>query len=78
MKLLRILTLDNIKHHRRVFTVHIGTKQNSLADALSRLDFKRFWKNAPKSMNTVPDNIHPGMLSLTEIWNNEITYLDKF
>ena len=57
LKLLRILTLDNLRHNRRVFVKHIKTDDNILPDSLSRLDFKRFWKNALKNMCRFPDPI---------------------
>ena len=36
MRLIRLLTLDNLQHNRRVFIQYINTKQNSFADSLSR------------------------------------------
>ena len=62
MHLIRLLTLDNLKRNRRVFAKHIDTKSNSLADSLSRLQFRRFWRLAPQNTEKLPSPL-PG-----EIW----------
>ena len=41
-KLIRILTLCNIRYNNRIIVRHIRSKDNLLLDALSRLDFDRF------------------------------------
>ena len=55
MKLLRIVVIDNLRCNRRLFARHIRTHLNILPDALSRLNFKKFWENAPKTMKPIPD-----------------------
>ena len=72
MKLLRILTLSGLKHNRRLLARHVRTEMNILADALSRHDFKRFWRNAPESMKGEPDVIPPYIWLVEQIWNNEV------
>ena len=52
MKLIRIITLNNIRCNHRIKVQHVRTEKNVLADSLSRNDFKRFWKNA--SQSTMP------------------------
>ena len=42
MKLIRILVLECMVQNVRVLARHVGTKDNGKADALSRLDFRRF------------------------------------
>ena len=42
MYLLRVLVLNNIYFNRRLKVVYIQSKKNSIADSLSRLDWKRF------------------------------------
>ena len=42
MKLLRLVVLEGMVYNVRISAKHVGTKQNGKADALSRLDFKRF------------------------------------
>ena len=46
MHLLRMLTLNNLRFNRRVFVKYISTKNNFLADSLSRLDIKGFLSKA--------------------------------
>ena len=69
-KLLRILVLDGIAANRRIFALHIGTKKNFLADKLSRMDLKRFWKLAPAEMNKIPDKMPNWLWPPQKIWNN--------
>ena len=68
MKLIRILVLDNLLNNRKVFVRHIRSRLNILADSLSRLDFKRFWRNAPASMNKQPDSVHESLVPACNIW----------
>ena len=68
MYLLRLLTLNNLVHNRRVFTLHISSEDNFLSDSLSRLQFKRFWKLAPKGMNRQPSIISPLIWPVSKIW----------
>ena len=42
MKLLRILALDNIAHNRKVMVQYVKSEDNTLADAISRLNFVKF------------------------------------
>ena len=42
MKLLRLVVLEGMVYNVRISAKHVGTKQNGKADAMSRLDFKRF------------------------------------
>ena len=42
MTLLRLVVLEGMVYNVRISAKHVGTKQNGKADALSRLDFKRF------------------------------------
>ena len=68
MKLIRLLTLSNIKSNRRVFVRFVRTNDNILADSLSRLQFDRFWREAPETMNAFPDKIPEVMWPVERIW----------
>ena len=73
MKLIRMIALDAIKYNRKVIVKHVSSADNVLADAISRLDFPRFWKNAPKSMDPRPDVLPLDIWPATQIWfNNEL------
>ena len=56
MKLIHILVMDNLTRNSRIKVLHVRSKLNVLVGALSRFDYKRFWKNAPVDMNRLPDN----------------------
>ena len=71
MRLLRLLTLDNLKWNRRIFVEHIPGKNNDLSDALSRLDFQRFFKDAPSTVNKYPENLPTCIWPLSKIWESE-------
>ena len=68
MKLIRMLVLDNLKMDRRVFVKFVQSQSNILADALSRLQYKRFWENAPVTMRKYPDAIPSCIFPVENIW----------
>ena len=68
MKLIRLLALDGMISNRRVFVRYISSKSNILADSLSRMKFKTFWKNAPPTINKFPDTIHKEIWPIEKIW----------
>lgn len=67
MKLIRFLTLDNLKNDRRVFVRHVWGKNNQLSDALSRQDLNRFFRLAPSTMNLFPDKVSNQLWPLSKI-----------
>ena len=75
MKLLRLLVVDNLKCNRRIFAKHIRTQLNILPDSLSRMNFKRFWKNTHKTMNKVPDSVTARLLPIERVMDNEFYQL---
>ena len=70
LKLIRVLTLNNIKHNRRVFVKYVNTKMNTLADALSRGDMRKFWNNAPATMEQYPSHLPDFMWPVEKLWFN--------
>lgn len=46
MVIIRIITLISLHHNCRIFAKWIKSEDNTLSDALSRGQFKRFWKHA--------------------------------
>ena len=68
MFLLCTLALNNLINNRRVFAKNIQTSDNYLADSLSRLQFKRFWRLAPKNVNPHPSVISPLVWPASHIW----------
>ena len=53
-KLIRILALGGIRFNRKVTVRHVRLKQNMLLDALSRNDYRRFWRHTPPTMSKQP------------------------
>ena len=68
LKLIRILTFNNLQFNRRVFVKYVRSQDNVLADALSRADFKRFWKHAPVTMTKFPDKIPEQLWPVSKVW----------
>ena len=68
MYLLRLITLNNLIHNRRIYAKYISMMDNYLSDALSRLQFTHFWKLAPRGTNKVPSEISPLIWPVTHIW----------
>ena len=69
MKLITLLTLNNLKYDRRVFLCHIEGWKNKLSDALSRLNLKRFFELAQKSVNQFLEKTSMDLWPLLKIWN---------
>ena len=62
MKLIRLLVLNNLRFNTRIFVKHLYSSMNYLADSLSHLKFREFWKKAPLSTKSHPEKL------LTELW----------
>ena len=72
MTLIRIIVWHSMVLNLRVFAKHVKTKDNFLADALSRFQMVRFWrdvKKAEKVMNQTPDDIPESIWPMEKIWN---------
>ena len=68
MVLIRILTAESMHRNVRIYARHVGTKDNGKADALSRLDFNRFWRLAGDSMNEYATSIPDAIWPMSKIW----------
>ena len=68
MFLLRILVLNPLQYNRRITARFIASRDNQLADALSRGQLARFYKIAPVGVNKLPDQIHPDLWPLSKLW----------
>ena len=53
-----------------MFAKHVGTKENGKADAISRLDFKRFLDLAGDTMNATPSGIPDVLWPMQKVWYN--------
>ena len=74
MVLIRLITLQGLIHNVRIFAKHVGTKDNGKADALSRLQFRRFWEIVEKSgtgMNHLPSTVPEEIWPIQKIWIDE-------
>ena len=70
MHLIRLLALNNLINNRRIFVKYISSQDNYLADSLSRLNFKHFWRLASPSMEKTVSKVSPLVWPLTNIWLN--------
>ena len=68
MHLLRILALNGLRFNQRITAKFVGTKDNGLADALSRGQITRFRRLGPQ-MNEFPHRIPECMWPLSKLWN---------
>ena len=57
MKLIRLITLNGLINNIRVFSKHVTSEMNGLADSLSRLQWGCFWELAPNNMKRFPRKI---------------------
>ena len=73
MKLLRLLTLNNLMYNRRVFARYVESKANELADDLSRMKIGSFFRAARrlnKKVNAEPDPLPNELWPLSKLWEN--------
>ena len=73
MYLLRLITLNNLIYNRRIFVSYISTSKNDFSDALSRLQFNRFWKLVDQKgikMKEYPSKISPLIWPASHIWQS--------
>ena len=68
MVLIRILMAESILRNVRIYARHVGTKANGKADALSRLDLKRFWGLSGDTMNGAASAIPEAIWPMDKIW----------
>lgn len=69
MKLIRIITLTSLRNNTRFFLRHIPGKFNVLSDSLSRMDFKRFLRFAPKdNLRSQPEKLPPSIWPIRREW----------
>ena len=68
MYLIRLLILNNLRFNRKIWVEHVESEENTLADSLSRMEFDRFWENAPEDMDRFPRNPHKDMWPASKLW----------
>ena len=69
MMLIRTITVESLVRNVRVFAKHLGTKDNGRADALSRMDFPRFWKlSEGKNVHGSPTGIPQEIRPMDKLW----------
>ena len=69
MVLIRLIVFEGLIRNVRIFAKHIPTKKNGIVDALSRMQFNRFWKLAP-DMEEIPTQIPQELWPLQKIWKD--------
>ena len=69
MHLIRLLVKDCLVNNRRVFVKFVPTHLNSRADALSRINLKKFWKISPLNTLQHPDAIHHELIPIEKVWS---------
>ena len=68
MYLLRMLTLNNLLYNRRVKVIYVSSKNNLLADSLSRQDLKKFFIRAPRNIWKYLAELPSELWPLSKIW----------
>ena len=68
MILLRILVLNGLYYNRRVLVKYVKSKENFLADSLSRGRLDLFWKKAPSMTKKYPDRILSILWPMSKLW----------
>ena len=68
MHLMRMLSLAALRHGFRIFAIHVKGIDNILSDSLSRLDFKRFFENAPSGVSQLPKPLPQELWPASKLW----------
>ena len=69
MVLIRMIVLEGLITNTKVFARYVRSKENGKADALSRLQFKRFWDLAKDdNMSLTPVSVPPSIWPMEKIW----------
>ena len=68
MVLIRIIVLESLVCNTRVFARYVRSKDNDKADALSRLQWDRFWSLAGNDMNAVATQVPASIWPMEKIW----------
>ena len=69
MYLLRLVVFNNLVNNRRIIARHVRSENNGPSDALSRLQFKRFWRLMPWNTDRYLTAVSPLLWPVTKIWN---------
>ena len=77
-KLIRIIALLGIHYNLCVFVKFVESKDNGRSDALSRLQYKRFWELAPPTTEKFPSQLDFRLWPVTQIWNDDLLYISLF
>ena len=71
MKLIRMIMLLGLKINARVFAKYISSKNNFLADSLSRLQISKFkWASSHLAMEQHPSRILEAFWPISKVWVN--------
>ena len=68
MILLRMIILESLVYNSRVYARYVRSKDNGKADALSRLQFKRF-RSLADGMNEKPTSVPTALWPFSKIWS---------
>ena len=71
MYLIHLITLNNLVDNRKVFVKHLRSEENVLSDALSRMNFKKFWKLVPPTMHHFPSTVSPLIWPVSKLWQKQ-------
>ena len=68
MVLVRLIVLESLKNNVRVFAKYMKSKDNEMADALSRGQMERFWRKAPETMEKFPSKLPEVLWPIDKFW----------
>ena len=77
MHLFRMIVLKGLYFNFRVVALHVGTRQNGIADSLSRLQWSRFLKLTKGKRNKFPVTLLAELWPASKIWNG-VPALEQF
>ena len=68
MVLIRLIVLTGLENNVRFFAKYVESKCNGRADALSRGEFRRFWKLSPPNMDYIATQVPQQIWPMSKVW----------
>ena len=68
MVLIRLLVLEGLRHNVKIKVKYVNTKENGKSDALSRMEFKRFFRLGGPNVDPKPTELPKEIWPVSKIW----------
>ena len=70
LKLIRLIVFEGLIHNVRIFANYVSTKQNAVADALSRSNLRKFYRITKGKYEISPTEIPSQLWAMQDLWED--------